>query len=212
VYIEDVPKLIDHGARGIEITEAAWRVLVRDGMRAVSVRNVAAEAGLATASLRRTFPTQADLLAACLMLVGDRVEARMRTHQSVADPVERALAVLGETLPLDDRRRQEMHVYLTLGTAALSDPTLNDAYRAISGDLLALCEFVVDWLVPRLEPDPRQQSAMHLCALVDGLALHTLHGADPDRTVRTLRAHLRHLAVSETQSNNVSLRARRQRA
>ncbi|MDF2920421.1 MAG: TetR family transcriptional regulator, partial [Microbacterium sp.] len=48
-----MPRLIDHDHRNDEIAAAAFRVLARDGVAALSVRRVADEAGIATASLRR---------------------------------------------------------------------------------------------------------------------------------------------------------------
>ncbi|MEI2649439.1 MAG: TetR family transcriptional regulator [Dermatophilaceae bacterium] len=117
-----MPRLIDHEARATEITEAAWRVLLRDGVAGVSVRNVAAEAGVATASLRRSFPTQAALLAACLTLMGERVAARIRALPRARDPLAQALAALAETMPLDGERSTEMSVYLALGNGRPQRP------------------------------------------------------------------------------------------
>lgn len=182
--------MVDSRRRRAEIIEAAWHVLVRDGANAVSVRGVATQAGLATASLRRAFPSQSELLAACLALVGDRVESRIRALPRVSDPVEQAVALLSETLPLDNERRIEMHVYLTLGTAALSDATLGSAYHAISNDLLDLCRQIVAAMQPCDGPDDRQREAARLSALVDGIALHTLHGHDHAQAVDILRNHL----------------------
>jgi AcrR family transcriptional regulator len=54
-----MPKLIDHEVRRLELVEAAWRVILRDGAGRVSVRAVAAEAGVSAGSLRHLFPTQA---------------------------------------------------------------------------------------------------------------------------------------------------------
>lgn len=190
MYIRRVPKLIDHQRRATDLTEAAWRVLVRGGVRAVSVRSVAAEAGLATASLRRAFPTQASLLAACLGLVRDRVTARVRALPRDRGPLEWSVGALAETLPLDQRRRLEMEVYLTLGTAALTDQRLAAAYRQVSGDLLHLCDRVIDTLLANHPPERRHREAAHLYALVDGLALHTLHGDDPTQALDILQAHL----------------------
>lgn len=189
-----MPRLIDRDQRSAEITEAAWRVLASGGVRGVSVRNVAQEARLATASLRRAFPTQAALLAACLTLMGDRVAARIAALPDEADPVEQAVAALAQTLPLDEERRLEMEVYLTLGTAALTDPGLRAAYRTISDDLGRLCAFVVDGLLSDGGPAHRRREAAHLRALVDGLALHVLHGDDADQALVVLRAHLSRLA------------------
>lgn len=190
-----MPKLIDHQARATIITEAAWRVLVDQGARAVSVRNVASEAGLATASLRRAFPTQADLLAGCLTLMAQRVSARITALPTRRDPVEQAMALISETLPLDDKRRLEMEVYLTLGTVALSDPGLHVTYATIDAALAALCGQIVLALAPGATPARVRREARHLHALIDGLALHMLHGLASQAALTTLRAHLTDVAA-----------------
>ncbi|MDR0415820.1 MAG: TetR family transcriptional regulator, partial [Propionibacteriaceae bacterium] len=46
-----MPRRIDAEARAAEIAAAALRVLGRDGLAGLSVRGVAAEAGIAVASL-----------------------------------------------------------------------------------------------------------------------------------------------------------------
>ena len=41
-----MPKIVDHEARRAELAEAVWRLASRDGLEAVTLRGVAAEAGL----------------------------------------------------------------------------------------------------------------------------------------------------------------------
>ncbi|MDQ1250665.1 MAG: hypothetical protein QG597_5044, partial [Actinomycetota bacterium] len=50
-----MPKIVDHEARRREIVEAMWRIVQREGFAAVSVRSVAAEAGLSKASISHYF-------------------------------------------------------------------------------------------------------------------------------------------------------------
>lgn len=189
-----MPRLIDHQAREEAIVEAAWRVLVRDGAAAVSVRNVAAEADLATASLRRAFPSQSDLLVACLTLMGTRAEARIRALRPRPDAVAMAMAQLGETMPLDDQRRVEMKVYVVLGIAALSDPALRAAHQRIDAGIERLCASVVASLSPSAPRSERSRATRHLHALLDGLALHLLHGMSPRAATNTLRDYVVSLA------------------
>jgi AcrR family transcriptional regulator len=187
-----VPKLIDHTEREIEVAEAAWRVAARDGVRAVSVRNVAAEAGLATASLRRAFPTQASLLAFCLDLVRRRAAGRLAGLPPVVD-LDSAGVVLAELLPLDAERRLEAEVQFALGTAARTDPALRPAAEAAHEDVATACRHVVRALVPRGAPADELRATAHLHALLDGLALHLVH-RPPDAptgwAVDVLRHHL----------------------
>ncbi|WP_432512488.1 TetR/AcrR family transcriptional regulator [Kineococcus sp. SYSU DK001] len=188
-----MPKLIDHAAREVEVAEAAWRVAARDGVRGVSVRSVAAEAGLATASLRRAFPTQASLLAYCLDLARRRATARLADLAEVTD-VDSAGAVLAELLPLDAGRRLEAEVQIALGVAALADADLRPVADAAHDDVAAVCRHVVQALTGR-EPD--EDRVAHLHALLDGLALHLVRapaGAPGDRVPRLLREHLARLA------------------
>lgn len=194
-----MPRLIDHDQRSVEVVEAAWRVLVQGGVQAVSVRNVAAEAGLATGSLRRAFPTQASLLAACLGLMGERVAGRIRALSQASDPISQAEKVLAETLPLDPERRLEMEVYLTLGTAALSDPQLKLAYTEVSQALARLCRGVVAGLSGTAHAQRREIDAVALNGLLDGLALQLLHGGDPDVARAAVRRQLECIATAAPQ-------------
>ena len=47
-----MPKIVDHETRREEIAEALWRVVRRDGVRAASVRTIAAEAGWSPGAVR----------------------------------------------------------------------------------------------------------------------------------------------------------------
>jgi AcrR family transcriptional regulator len=105
------------------VTEAAWRVLVRDGLPALTVRKVAAEAGLPASSLRYVFPSQSSLREGAAQLVLDRIRPRLRDLASGAGVDDVRDLLLG-FLPLDEERRTEMEAYLTLGTAAMTDPAL----------------------------------------------------------------------------------------
>ena len=74
-----MPRRIDTDARSLAIAGASLRVLERDGLAGLSVRGVADEAGIATASLRRAFPTQHSLREHCFSLIQQRASARIRT-------------------------------------------------------------------------------------------------------------------------------------
>jgi AcrR family transcriptional regulator len=177
-----MPKLIDHDAREIEVAEAAWRVLLRDGITKISVRNVAAEAGLATGSLRRSFPTQDSLLIFSLQLVQRRARDRILALEPGPTPRATAEACLMQLLPLDADRRVEMEVYHAMGSLALTSSALRPAYDQILADTRAACRVFLERLLRAGDLDAasldldRESAALH--ALVDGLALHLL-AADP---------------------------------
>jgi AcrR family transcriptional regulator len=186
VYDQHVPRLIDHAERDAVIAAAARRVLARDGLPGFSVRNVADEAGLATASLRRAFPTQTALRTYCLRLVGERVQARMDvlavTLDPAADPRGFVLACLAELLPLDAERRTEMEVWLALGSLAASDADVRAAYDESAETVATACRSLLGMLPAADSPVPTETgpdgvaaAARRLHALLDGLALHLVH-------------------------------------
>lgn len=193
-----MPKLIDHDERRIAIAEAAWRIVRRHGVAGVSVRAVATEAALATASLRAAFPTQTVLLAFCFELVVERVGQRIASLPDPDDARERAENTMLEVLPLDDERFAEMQVWLAFTAASLAEPPLASIYADGHDALRKLCNRVVRPLVTRerlaLETD-------RLHALVDGLALHLVARDDPTAPVdarSVLAAHFDGLGRADT--------------
>jgi AcrR family transcriptional regulator len=201
VYIPGVPRLIDHAAREVEVAEAAWRVLSTRGVGALSVRTVAAEAGLATGSLRRAFPTQDALLVFSLELVARRVRERIDALDRTAPPPAPQTAVLLELLPLDAGRRLEMEVFLHLGSLAVGGGALRQVYDTAHRELAEGTARVLGSLVEAgwARPDldlPVESRRLH--ALVDGLALHLVRqdaGAPTDWAPDVLTAHLHSLST-----------------
>ncbi|WIE76943.1 TetR family transcriptional regulator C-terminal domain-containing protein [Curtobacterium sp. MCSS17_007] len=202
-----MPRLIDHDERDREIGEAAWRVLSRDGLAALSVRNVAEEAGIATASLRRAFPTQDALRVACLRRVFEHVQRRLDALHAARgpgdDPVEFVVRCLRELLPLDLERRTEAEVWVTLGSLALTDDAVRAAYDDAHALLSDACAALLSLARTTAVTDDRVGSgtatdAARLHALVDGLALHLVHApadADTAWAVDVLTTEVRRLAA-----------------
>ena len=162
-----MPKLVDLAERDRIVSEAAWRVLVRDGLTELSVRKVAAEAGLPPSSLRYTFPTQAAVRERAVALLVDRLTARVAGHadRESAGATE-SRAILHELLPLDDERRIEMEVSLSLGALAMTDPGLRRAHQKAHEAIRAACGRALSLL----GANKTEIATLH--ALIDGLALH----------------------------------------
>jgi AcrR family transcriptional regulator len=176
-----VPRLIDRDRRQRELAEATWRVIQRDGVSGVSVRDVAAEAGLAVGSLRHVFSTKAGLLAYSMELVHRRAADRMRAHQSIPDPLELVRRTLAELLPLDATRRAEMEVNIALIAESPTDPRLKQLALAAQNGIRDACIALLTMLrqADRLHSDRDvDREARRLHSLVDGLAMHLI--VDPD--------------------------------
>jgi AcrR family transcriptional regulator len=192
-----VPKLIDHDTRRHEIAHAVWRIVVRDGVSAVSIRDVAAEAGLAVGSVRHVFSNKAELLEYSMALVHERVRKRVTEHFAIKDPRRFAEAVLAEVMPLDDQRRMEMAVNMAVVAESPSHPALRrvalDAQRAVHDACEAVLSFLKQEKLIRAGADMAYE-VERLHALVDGLALHalTVSAKDlrPKAVLSVLRSHL----------------------
>ena len=123
-----MPRQADHQARRREIIEALWRVTERDGLAAVSFREVAAEAGVPVARVQYYFGTKGDLLVASLQLLGERVVARGMARIAAAGPDPAPADVLRAAIagaqPLDPDSRTDAFLFLSYYMAALTDPSL----------------------------------------------------------------------------------------
>ena len=133
-----MPKLTDHARRREELGDAAWQVLLRDGVGRVSVRNVAAGADPTVSSLRHVFATQDELLVFALELVLERVRRRVEPLLPVTD--RRGVEVVAcEFLPLSPERWAEMEVYLSLFMAVGKNPELAPHRDRAPGPALVEC-------------------------------------------------------------------------
>lgn len=181
--------------RRSELAEAVWRVVLREGLEAASVRGVAAEAGLSMGSLRHYFSTQSELHSFAMRLVMDRIRGRVEILPVTPDPRWWVEQVLEQLLPLDAERRTESEIWLAFTARALVDPALR-ALRDEGWDLLRqVCQVLLTRLAAGAVPpgwDVGLESA-RLHALVDGLLVHGVlrrERLDPGEIRRVLRRHL----------------------
>jgi AcrR family transcriptional regulator len=198
-----MPKLIDHEVRRAEIAEALWRIVMREGVSGVSVRDVAAEAGISSGSLRHVFADKEELLAYSMELIYRRVGERIVALPPADDPLSRAMAVIAEVLPLDERRTVEMRVNLALVTDAVAHPRLAAVARSAHDGLRQLCRRVISGLADEGLVSPTRDldaEAIRLHAVVDGIAFHLVLGDnDSPSTARTIvEQHLRDLGVERS--------------
>lgn len=193
-----MPRLIDVDSRRRDIAEATWRLVEREGLDAVSVRNVAREAGLSTGSLRHVFRTQAELLAFGMAALAERLTVRIAAaRDAAATPLDAAEGVLAQILPLNDERRREAEVWLPFVARARVDPDLRELGERADATL----RDIVRQALEPLDPADLELAIEEVYALVDGLALHAVlppGRPPPDTMRRVLRAHLERLAAART--------------
>ena len=193
-----MPKIVDHETRREEIAEALWRVVRRDGIRAASVRTIAAEAGWSAGAVRYYFPDQAGLLSFAMDLVSRRVTERITA-------LEPRRAVRPRSHCATSRRHCRSTPSgapsSTSGWPSWPRPRPSRTAAACTNtstrcttDCVRLCESLLHALSESgaLRDDLElRREIERLHALIDGLALHA--AIQPDRTTPArVRQLLRH--------------------
>jgi AcrR family transcriptional regulator len=195
-----VPRLVDHTSRREAVTQALWQVVRRSGIHAVSVRTVAAEAGISPSALRHYFASQDELLGFALQAVVARVEARLVPSLPDLSGTEGARTILDQFLPLDEERRAEIEVYLAFIGRAHTDARLRairDVADARAREAIRLAVTLLDDAGAFGRGRDHETETSRLYALLDGLAMHGALMSDrypPEHLRQILGAQLRELA------------------
>jgi AcrR family transcriptional regulator len=163
-----------------DLTDALIRVVVARGLDAVSIREVAREAGVSIGAVQHYFATKDDLLLAAYTRAIDQVVARAASLPS--EPAAYVRGLLRELLPLDEQREAELRVALAFTARSVHNPRLAELYEA---GYRALVDAVAGVL--------GQEAATEAVAVADGLAWHALCAPDvlsPDAAAAALDAYL----------------------
>lgn len=176
-----MPKIVDHDQRRADLLDALWRVVASRGAAAVTVRSVAAEAGVSKSNVGHYFRSRAELLSAAVAQQLDDVQHRF--DAIVAGPLDADAAIDAILLavPATPRRREQSRVWLLLLADSAADPDvqpilsqLNRAVRAAAETLLTA--MAANGLVGVGRDAAVEAARLH--ALVDGLSVQSL--SDPD--------------------------------
>ncbi|MGK5672147.1 TetR/AcrR family transcriptional regulator [Micromonospora sp. URMC 106] len=188
-----MPRTVDHVERRACLVAALLRVAARHGLHAVTMRSVAAEAGVSLRLVQYYFDTKAELMHAALRHLeqqsDQRWAARVAALPQEADPRAIVEAFLTEALPTDESSRDFHLVWTSYAVLAMTDPDLAaqpfvDGPRRLEvhlADILRRAQ-VQDRL--RAGCDPAAE-ATRLLALAHGLGTSLLVG---HHTVDTARA------------------------
>ncbi|MGN7780065.1 TetR/AcrR family transcriptional regulator [Mycolicibacterium sp. 22603] len=165
-----MPRKIDHAARKAELVDALWSVIHHQGVSAVSLRSVAAEAGISVGSLRHIFPTRSALLTSASELMIDNVTRRVRSVPTDLPALSYATTVLLHLIPTDAVSHAEMEINLALISEAGADPELVRLRDHTRAELFGLCRRLLTVLRPDAPATALTAAARRLHVLIDGLA------------------------------------------
>ncbi|MBF6330290.1 TetR/AcrR family transcriptional regulator [Nocardia transvalensis] len=145
--------------QGEHVLEAVLTVLAERGPDALSVRTVAAAAGVSPAQVQYYYRTKSELIRSGFAYAGERFLADLRA----AAPKTLRDTIL-HWLPLDDRRDRRARVWLAYAAMAAVDPELARESAALDAELRA-------WYA---DAGLSESEAAQLLALIDGLTVQCL--------------------------------------
>jgi AcrR family transcriptional regulator len=135
-----VPKIVDHDERRLELVDATWRIIARNGLEGATMREIALEAGFANGALKPYFPTKDTLLEFAFGHVFNRTNQRiaMVTEGKAGLPALRAFSM--EVLPLDDERVNEARIVIPFWQKAINDPQKAALHQQSMNEWLTLIQ------------------------------------------------------------------------
>jgi AcrR family transcriptional regulator len=176
-----MPKVVDHESRRREIARAVWRSGGRVGLDAVTVRQIADEAGYSTGVLAHYFADKDEMLLHALRVSVELAVERIKISGG-ATAHEALREGLAGCLPLDAPRRDEWRVWLAFWGRAAADERLAaeqrswyERWRGLVRGLILSCQ--EEGTLPA-ELDTAREADL-LVALVDGVGLQAT--LEPER-------------------------------
>ncbi len=196
--MDAMPKRVDQHERRTRIADALLRVAAERGAEAVSLRHVAAEAGVSTGMVQHYFRTKDEMLLFALDAVSERTRARLGDDDAGVGPSPApgafVRALLVQQLPFDDTRRIEDRVALAFHAYAARNPAIAGRLREANAQLRAyLADLVRGAMAAHQAPahlDPHN-TAIALLALVEGLGVQAaVEQYGPQEALDALDVHL----------------------
>jgi AcrR family transcriptional regulator len=183
-----MPKKVDPEERRRLIADALMRVAAEQGLESVSLRHVAARAGVSAGMVQHYFRTRDEMMAFALSVVRERSQIRVTDAVAGlgANPPPRQLlrTMIAALLPLDEPSRDNGRVALAFLAYTAVRPA---AAAELHEDTAQLVGFVANMLGVA---DP-VGAASGLLALMEGLGIYLLGGQyTAEQALRALDAHL----------------------
>lgn len=185
--------------RGAHVLDAVVRLIARSPPEALSIRNVAREAGVSIAQVQYYFRTKDELVLRAFEHVTAALEAELDRVDRSGSPLEVLRRMILSWLPLDEPRREAVLVWLALTARAPTSPQLAAVAARMDATLrrelaLGLRNAQAAGELPaHLDAETH---ALLLLAVIDGLSTQALAGdAVTARIEAALDAHLALLAA-----------------
>lgn len=163
--------------RRLQVSEAAWRVIVREGLDRTSMRAIAQEMDCTTGVVTHHFRNKQALILFALHQVSTRLQGKMATAIATLSGTERLVAMLASFLPLDQERQEILRVWVAFLGYAVGREDLMADHQQSAGQLRQAIVVELKMLqaqqLIRPDVDPETEANV-LLALVNGIGLDAL--------------------------------------
>jgi AcrR family transcriptional regulator len=189
---------VDHDARRREIADAVLRLATTEGLESVSLRHVAAEAGISMGAVQHYFHSKDEMLAFAYEHQSHKHERRIVEQLTAAarppNVREVVRTTIVEVLPTDEQSRAAWLAGIAFFIRAMSEPRMAAVVAQGAPKLIEFFAAQLEQarsdgaLAPGIDP---QQEAGILWALIDSQATAIILGArTPGEAVATVDYHL----------------------
>lgn len=112
LYNCELKNAMGYDDRRIEVAQAAWRVIVREGLDRTSMRAIAQELGCSTGVVTHYFRDKEDLILFVLEQVFENALEQMQAHAKERQGIDRLEQMIFAALPLEDSDKDDWKVWV----------------------------------------------------------------------------------------------------
>lgn len=185
LYACPVPKLVDHDVRRREIAQAVWAVIAERGIEGVTLRSVAAEAGISVDRIQHYHASREELVRdSCRELL----KAATQRFEAVDDttPVERLRRLVLGRIPTTPEFAIGTSIWLAYEAKSVDDPVIAElVQRGHAGGVQEAAALLGECGVA-----DAPAVALRLMATAEGLAIRVLVGGLEPRAATELLDNL----------------------
>ena len=174
------------------IVDAATAALGREGFHSTSIKDIAAEAGVAPGLVHYYFASKEELLVAVLDGLCREISRRWRSAiEGLTDPIDKVDAALSASADWVRAHPEFYRIVFDLHAVGFTNEAvrrgLDELWQRQIGDIREEVEAIYRDMGVAYALPPRRAAEL-IAAAVDGLALHWLaHGTDLEEGHRTLK-------------------------
>ncbi|VEH71197.1 HTH-type transcriptional repressor KstR2 [Arachnia propionica] len=185
LYACPVPKLVDHDVRRREIAQAVWAVIAERGIEGVTLRSVAAEAGVSVGRIQHYYASREELVRdSCRELL----KAATQRFEAVDDttPVEKLRRLVLGRIPATPEFAIGTSIWLAYEAKSVDDPVIAElVQRGHAGGVQEAAALLSECGVA-----DASAVALRLMATAEGLAIRVLVGGLEPRGATELLENL----------------------